>query len=66
MVQGALHITADRLEADLEHWHYDTFAVRWAKTWMGTAPGSFRLDSAGRAAILEFRGQEFRRDRSEY
>ncbi len=41
--------------------HFDTFAVRWAKTWMGTALASFRLDSAGRAAILEFRGREFRR-----
>ena len=61
MAQGALHLTADRLEADLEHWQYDTFTVCWAKPWMRTALASFRLDSAGRAAILEFRGQDFRR-----
>ena len=61
MVQGALHLTADQLEGDLEHWQYDTFTVRWAKAWMGTGRASFRLNSAGRAAILEFRGREFQK-----
>ena len=61
MVQGALHLTADQLEGDLEHWQYDTFTVRWAKAWMGTGRASFRLNSAGRASTLVFRGRELRR-----
>ncbi len=38
---------------DLEHWHYDTFLVRWRDPVMGKSLVTFRLSPEGKAASLE-------------
>jgi len=38
---------------DLEHWHYDTFLVRWRDPVMGKTLLTFRLSSEGKADSLE-------------
>ncbi|MGH9323661.1 MAG: serine hydrolase [Vicinamibacteria bacterium] len=43
---------------DLEHWHYDTFLVRWRDPVMGKHLITFRLSSEGKVAALETEGME--------
>jgi CubicO group peptidase (beta-lactamase class C family) len=50
------------LEGALEHWNYDSFRVRWDKTWRGQAFLSFRLGRKGEVEALEIRGLSFRRE----
>ncbi len=38
---------------DLEHWHYDTFLVRWRDRVMGKGLITFRLSAEGKVASLE-------------
>jgi hypothetical protein len=38
---------------DLEHWHYDTFLVRWRDPVMRTSYVTFRLSPEGSVAALE-------------
>jgi hypothetical protein len=38
---------------DLEHWHYDTFLVRWRDRVMGETLVTFRLSPEGKVASLE-------------
>jgi CubicO group peptidase (beta-lactamase class C family) len=38
---------------DLEHWHYDTFLVRWRDPVMGKTLVTFRLSPEGKVASLE-------------
>lgn len=49
------------LKGPMEHWHYDTFRVRFEKPWKGTAMVQFELDTRGRPAVLEQGGIAFRR-----
>jgi CubicO group peptidase (beta-lactamase class C family) len=53
---------------DLEHWHYDTFLVRWRDPVMGKSLLTFRLSPEGKAAALVVEleeEEEFRRVRDE-
>jgi CubicO group peptidase (beta-lactamase class C family) len=43
---------------DLEHWHYDTFLVRWRDPVMGKNLVTFRLSPEGKAASLEVEVEE--------
>jgi CubicO group peptidase (beta-lactamase class C family) len=43
-------------EADLEHWHHDTFRAVWRRTGFGRAFVTFSLDSRARAAALDLEG----------
>jgi CubicO group peptidase (beta-lactamase class C family) len=45
----------------LEHWHYDTFRVRWANAWQGTSMATFVLGARGTPDRLEMAGATFRR-----
>jgi CubicO group peptidase (beta-lactamase class C family) len=42
--------------ADLEHWHHDTFLVRWRSAGFGTTTVTFRTDAQGRARGLQLTG----------
>ena len=49
---------------DLDHWHYDTYLVRWRDPVMGKNPVTFRLSPEGKVASLEVEFEdveEFRR-----
>ena len=43
---------------DLEHWHYDSFLVRWRDPVMGKGLVSFRLSPEGKVAALEVELEE--------
>jgi CubicO group peptidase (beta-lactamase class C family) len=43
---------------DLEHWHYDTFLVRWRDPVMGRGLVSFRLSPEGKVSALEVELEE--------
>ncbi len=43
---------------DLEHWHYDTFLVRWRDRVMGKGLMTFRLSADGKVASLEIEDVE--------
>ena len=44
----------------LEHWHFNTFRVKWAAAWRGSALVSFTLGAAGgRPDALEMNGGRF-------
>ena len=45
----------------LEHWHYDTFRVRWANEWQGTSMATFVIGARGTPDRLEMAGATFRR-----
>src|SRR5262249_31913995 len=61
---GALQLKWSRWTVPLEHFHYDTFAVKTSKGVPGRLDGfpvTFALDRAGKAAQLEFAGRTFKR-----
>jgi hypothetical protein len=41
-------------DADLEHWHYDTFTLNWRKPWLGHDRAVFKLDGDGQVTGIEF------------
>jgi CubicO group peptidase (beta-lactamase class C family) len=41
-------------DADLEHWHYDTFTLNWRKPWLGYDRAVFKLDGDGQVTGIEF------------
>jgi len=47
------------LQGDLEHWHYDTYRVRWDAAWRGTSLVRFELDERGRPSALVLEGARF-------
>ncbi len=47
---------SDRLPADLEHWHHDTFRPVFRKRWIGGGLMTFRLDAEGRVAMPDLGG----------
>jgi len=49
------------LSGPLEHWHYDTFRVRWDAAWRGDSFVSFVLDRDGRPGEVELNGARLRR-----
>lgn len=48
-------------DGPLEHWHYDTFRVKWDAEWRGSALLTFGLDENGQPARLEALGGRFTR-----
>jgi CubicO group peptidase (beta-lactamase class C family) len=44
---------SDDYTADLEHWHYDTFAAKWRRNGFGRSFANFNLDNRGRVATME-------------
>ncbi len=60
---GTLRLRYGRLSGPLDHWHYDTFRVRWDTAWRGDALMTFRLGPQGDVESVETRGMEFRRER---
>jgi CubicO group peptidase (beta-lactamase class C family) len=49
------------LQGRLEHWHYDTFRVRWDRPWQAPELLTVGLDAEGNPARLELFGEELRR-----
>ena len=47
--------------AKLEHWHYDTFVVRWDRSWQPSQPAQFLLDPDGDVAAVETLEHRFQR-----
>ena len=41
------------LVADLEHWHYDVFRLRWHNRWLAPALAAFQLGPDGKVAAVE-------------
>ncbi|MCG8467061.1 MAG: serine hydrolase [Gemmatimonadetes bacterium] len=59
---GMLHLDhGPGLKGPLEHWHHDTFLVRFDARWRGESFVTFELDATGRVASLDFGGREFAR-----
>jgi CubicO group peptidase (beta-lactamase class C family) len=59
--RGHLMLRWGARAATLEHWHYDTFRVRWANAWQGTSTATFVLGARGTPDRLEMAGATFRR-----
>jgi CubicO group peptidase (beta-lactamase class C family) len=49
------------LAGSLEHWHHDTFLVRWDAAWRGETFVTFRLGADGAVRSLEMNGAELTR-----
>lgn len=59
---GRLRLEAGpRLGGELEHWHYETFVVRFDRRWQGQAPINFSFDLSGRPSQLELMGNTYER-----
>jgi CubicO group peptidase (beta-lactamase class C family) len=59
--RGQLTLRWGTRAATLEHWHYDTFRVRWVNAWQGTSTATFVLGARGTPDRLEMAGATFRR-----
>ena len=59
--EGLRLVFAPGLQGRLEHWHYDTFRVRWDRPWQAPELVTVGLDAAGNPARLELFGEELRR-----
>jgi hypothetical protein len=52
--RGRLVLTPSAfLAADLEHWNYDTFRVRYRNWWIEPSTATFRLGPDGNVAALD-------------
>jgi len=54
-------ITGPSFNADLGHWHHDTFLVRFDQRWRGEGLATFVLDSAGAVSKMELFGMSWDR-----
>ena len=59
-----LDLGPDR-RGSLEHWHYDTFELRFDRRWQSDALVTFALDADGEPASVELFGLRFERVRGE-
>jgi CubicO group peptidase (beta-lactamase class C family) len=59
--RGQLTLRWGTRTGTLEHWHYDTFRVRWANAWQGRSMATFVLGARGTPDRLETMGATFRR-----
>lgn len=48
-------------EADLAHWHYDTFRATWRKAWLGHDQIVFQLNGDGQVSSVDFGGMQLHR-----
>jgi hypothetical protein len=46
----------------LEHWHHDTFLLRYETRWRGESLITFRVGASGRVEELVMNGAEFRKE----
>lgn len=51
-----------QLSGDVDHWQYDTFRIRWDRSWEGTDYMTFTIGEGGRPATLLLSGFTLRRD----
>jgi len=58
---GVLRFEYGRQGGALEHWHYDTFLVRFDARWRGESFVTFQQDARGRVSAIEFGGATLRR-----
>ncbi len=58
---GRLRFRYGRMSGRLEHWHFDTFRVRWDRAWRGSRLVQFQLGDDGDVERLEAGGPEFER-----
>jgi CubicO group peptidase (beta-lactamase class C family) len=61
--KGRLVVRLAGWEGEAEHWHHDTFRVRWSDPELGTSLLTFQLDAEGRPSrlLVEERGEFLRR-----
>jgi CubicO group peptidase (beta-lactamase class C family) len=59
--ENGLRVRYGLREGTLEHWHYDTFQVRWDKPWRVGMPVTFRLGPDATVASLDVPGAVLRR-----
>ena len=48
-------ITGPSLNADLEHWHHDTFLARFDQRWNREGRATFELGASGKIVITSWR-----------
>jgi CubicO group peptidase (beta-lactamase class C family) len=60
-VGDSLRLKVSTLEGTLEHWHYDTFRIRWDDRWQGTDLLSFVLGTDGAPSRVEIGRRTFGR-----
>lgn len=58
---GLRLVFAPGLQGRLEHWHFDTFRIRWDRPWQGPELVTVGLDAEGNPVRLELFGEELRR-----
>ena len=64
LLDGALRLRyGPGLEGPAEHWHHDTFRVRWDARWRGTSLVQFETDVRGDVAAVSFGGRRLSRER---
>ena len=56
-----LRLRVGTIEGALEHWHYDTFRVRWDRRWLGGELVTFVLGADGTPSRLEMGRRSFGR-----
>lgn len=62
LVDERLVLRVGSRNADLEHWHYETFRARWRQRWLGEGLIAFQLNMAtGEVESITFAGAAFRR-----
>lgn len=64
LVDGKLRLSIGKgtRNADLEHWHYDTFRTKWDRRWLGEGLISFQLNSgSGEVEAITIGGAQLRR-----
>jgi CubicO group peptidase (beta-lactamase class C family) len=59
---GQLSVRYGRRVGRAEHWHYDTFVVRWDARWRGESTLTFDLDPGGDVALLSLDGLRLARE----
>ena len=53
------------LRGPMEHWHYDTWMVRWGAGWRGTATVTFELGADGEVGALRMGNRRWAREGGE-
>jgi CubicO group peptidase (beta-lactamase class C family) len=63
LVEGKLRLAISKQRAAaLEHWHNETFQVKWDQRWLGESFMSFQLNAiTGEVESMNFGGAQFRR-----
>jgi CubicO group peptidase (beta-lactamase class C family) len=57
----SLRIRVGTQDGTLQHWHFDTFRIRWDQRWLGTALASFVLGTDGTPSRIQLGRRSFQR-----